>query len=212
MTKYLTVDEILTLHSIIKEQFHENTTSGKIDRNKIQSIIDKPKREIAGQEIYTTIYEKAACLLEAFCREHIFADGNKRIAVLAMFTFLTFNKYNIALPLSTVKYTVEVTKHLEQKPEEIEALIKDISKWIEKRSSTNNRDYKKKLIRYVVLPLFGLAVLQFTIVGIPIQYLVVQDWFQTKTHPQYKYDARLIIGFFLITLSKLRQNIKQQES
>ena len=64
MTKYLTVDEILTLHSIIKEQFHENTTSGKIDRNKIQSIIDKPKREIAGQEIYTTIYEKAACLLE----------------------------------------------------------------------------------------------------------------------------------------------------
>ena len=73
-----------------------------------------------------------------------------------MFTFLTSNKYNIALPLSTVKYTVEVTKHLEQKPEEIEALIKDISKWVEKRSSTNNNDYKKKLIRYLILPrLFG---------------------------------------------------------
>ena len=74
-----------------------------------------------------------------------------------MFTFLTFNNYNIALPLSTVKYTVEVTKHLEQKPEEIEALIKDISKWIEKRSSTNSNDYRKKLARYVILPVFGLA-------------------------------------------------------
>ena len=39
MTKYLTVDIILELHSIIKDQFHENTTIGKIDRNKIQSNI-----------------------------------------------------------------------------------------------------------------------------------------------------------------------------
>ena len=212
MITYLTVDTILDLHSIIKEHFHENTTSGKIDRNKIQSIIDKPKREIAGQEIYTTIYEKAACLLEAFCREHIFADGNKRIAVLAMFTFLTSNKYNIALPLSTVKYTVEVTKHLEQKPEEIEALIKDISKWVEKRSSTNNNDYKKKLIRYLILPRLFVSLLPLTIVGIPIHYMIIQDWLQTKMHSQYKYDGRLIIDFFWITLFEIRQGIKQQKS
>ena len=212
MTTYLTVDTILDLQSIIKEHFHENTTIGKIDKNKIQSIIDKPRQEFGGQEIYTTIYEKAACLLEAFCREHIFADGNKRTAVLAMFTFLTLNDYNIALPFSTVKYTVGITKHLEQKPEEINALIKDISKWIEERSSTNNSDHRKKLARYVILPLFILAVLQFTLVGIPIQYVVIQDWLQTKMHPQYKYDLRLVFGFFWMTLSKLRQIIKQQKS
>ena len=212
MTKYITVDTILILHSIIKEHFHEDTTNGKIDRNKIQSIIDKPRQEFGGQEIYTTIYEKAACLLEAFCREHIFADGNKRTAVLAMFTFLIVNKYNIALPFSTVKYTVEITTRLEQNPEEIDALIKDISKWIEKRSSTSSNGYRKKLARYVVLPLFGLAVLQFTIVGIPIQYLIVQDWLQTKTHPQYKYDIILVIRFFYITLSRLKQGIEQQRS
>ena len=212
MTTYLTVDEILNLHYIVKKYFDVNTTSGKIDRNKIQSIVDKPRRVIAGQEIYTTIYEKAACLLEAFCREHIFADGNKRTAVLAMFTFLTVNDYNIVLPLSTVKYTVEVTKHLEQKPEEIEALIKDISKWIEKRSSTNNRDYKKKLIRYVILPVLGLALLQVTIVGKTIQDRILQDWLQTKTHPQYKRNVGLVMGFFWEILSKLKQDIKQQKS
>ena len=212
MTKYLTVDIILELHSIIKEQFHENTTIGKIDRNKIQSIIDKPRIEIAGQEIYTTIYEKAACLLEAFCREHIFVDGNKRTAVLAMFTFLTFNNYNIALPLSTVKYTVEVTKHLEQKPEEIEALIKDISKWIEKRSSTNSNNYKRKLARYVILPALGLILLEITIVGIIIHNRILQDWLQTKMHPQYKRNAGSILGFFWVTLSRLKQDIKQQRS
>ena len=212
MTTYLTVDEILNLHCIIKKYFGINTTSGKIDRNKIQSIIDKPRRVIAGQEIYTTIYKKAACILEAFCREHIFADGNKRTAVLAMFTFLTFNNYNIALPLSTVKYTVEVTRHLEQKPEEIDALINDISKWIEKRSSTNNSDHKKKLMRYLVLPWLGLILLQFTVVGIIIQYKIFQDWFQTKMHPQYKYNFKLVFGFFVEILSKLKQDIKQQRS
>ena len=197
MTEYLTVDIILALHSIIKKQFHENTTIGKIDRNKIQSIIDKPRQEFGGQEIYTTIYDKAACLLEAFCREHIFVDGNKRTAVLAMFTFLTFNNYNIALPLSTVKYTVEVTKHLEQKPEEIEALIKDISKWIEKRSSTNSNNYKRKLARYVILPVLGLALLEITIVGIIIRKRILQDWLQTKMHPQYEQDVRSIMVFLI---------------
>ena len=71
--------------SIIKEHYYENTANGgKSIQMKIQSIIDKPKLEIASQEIYTTIYEKAACLFEAFCRGHIFADGNKRMAVLAI--------------------------------------------------------------------------------------------------------------------------------
>ena len=212
MTTYLTVDEILVLHSIIKKHFHEDTTSGKIDRNKIQSIIDKPRIEIAGQEIYTTIYEKAACLLEAFCREHIFADGNKRTAVLAMFTFLTANKYNIALPLSTVKYTVEVTRHLEQKPKEIEDLIKDISKWIEKRSSTNSNNYKRKLARYVILPALGLILLEITIVGIIIHNKILQDWLQTKMHPQYEQNVGSIMMFFLVTLSRLKQDIRQQKS
>ena len=197
---------------IIKEHFHDDTTNGKIDRNKIQSIIDKPRIKFAGQEIYITIYEKAACLLEAFCREHIFADGNKRTAVLAMFTFLTVNKYNIALPLSTVKYTVEVTRHLEQKPEEIEALIKNISKWVEKRSSTNSNDYKRKLARYVILPVFGLILLEITIVGIIIRKRIIQDWLQTKMHPQYKHDVRSMMIFFWLTLSKLKQDIKQQKS
>ena len=132
MITYLTADTILSLHSIIKEHYYENTANGKINTDKIQSIIDKPKLEIAGQEIYTTIYEKAACLFEAFCRGHIFADGNKRMAVLAMYTFLTINNHNIVLHPSTVKRTVDVAKNLVREPEEIESLIKNISKWIQK--------------------------------------------------------------------------------
>ncbi len=211
MITYLTVDDVLGLHSIVKEHFHENTSSGKIDRNKIQSIVSKPERKIAGQEVYPTIYEKAACLLEAFCREHVFADGNKRTAVLAMFTFLTINNHNIVLPFSTVKYTVKIAEELKQNPEDIEALIKNIGKWIGKRSSTNNKNHKKKLIWYVVLPWIALMLLQLTVLGIPIHYLILRDWFQTKMHPEYKYNLKLPAEFMLIIPAKLKQIIKQQK-
>ena len=43
MITYLTADTILNLHSIIKEHYYENTANGKINTDKIQSIIDKPK-------------------------------------------------------------------------------------------------------------------------------------------------------------------------
>ena len=68
MIKYLAVDSILDLHSVVKDHFHDNTTSGKIDKYKIQSILDKPGRKFENKEFYPTIYEKAACILESFCR------------------------------------------------------------------------------------------------------------------------------------------------
>ena len=89
--------------------------------------MDKPGRKIADHKVYPRIHEKAACLLEAFCREHVFADGDKRIAILAMFTFLTVNNHHIVLPFNTVKYTVKITRCLGQEPDDVEVLIKDIN-------------------------------------------------------------------------------------
>lgn len=209
MITYLTVDAIVSLHRVVKEHFHEDISGGKVDRNRIQSIADKPGRRIAGQEVYATVYEKAACLLESLCREHVFVDGNKRTAVLAMFTFLTINNHNIALPFSTVKYTVGIARRVEQSPEDIEELIKEISKWIESRSSTDSGSHKKKLIRYVVLPWIALILLQATVVGIPILYLITRDWFQTKMHPEYRYSFILPMDFILVIPAKLKQIIRQ---
>ncbi len=210
MIKYLTVDSVLDLHSVVKEHFHDHTTSGKIDEYKIQSILDKPGRKFGNKEMYPTIYEKAACILESFCREHIFTDGNKRTAVLAMFVFLTINNHNIVLPLSITKYAAGITKCMDQKPEDIEALIKDISKWIEKRSSTNSKNHKKKLIRYLYLPWLGMVLLLFSIIGAPIQYVIIQDWFQTKMHPEYESKIKLQFDFILVVPFKLKQHLKQQ--
>lgn len=46
----------------------------------------------------------------------------------------------------------------------------------------NDKEHRKKLIRYVILPWIALFLLQLTIIGIPIQYIILQNWFQTKMH------------------------------
>ena len=197
MTTHLTVDDIQDFHSMIKKYYREETTSGKIDRNKIQSILDKPQRTVMGKEIYVTIYEKAACLLEAFCREHVFADGNKRTALLATVTFLQINGYHIAIPPSIIKYVVKIAKSLDQEPDDIKTLNKNISRWIEKRSSTTHEEHDRKSRRYVIVPSLFVSILPFTIIGIPIFYLILRDWFQWKMHPEYKINFMLSFKFIL---------------
>ena len=69
-----------------------------------------------------------------------------------------------------------------------------------------------KLIRHVILPWIALFLLQLTIIGIPIQYMILRDWFQTKMHPEYKHNLRLPMDFLLVIPAKLKQVIKQVSS
>lgn len=45
-------------------------------------------------ELYPTVWEKAAFILQKITKKHIFFDGNKRTALLATITFLKLNGYN----------------------------------------------------------------------------------------------------------------------
>ena len=64
---------------------------------------------------------------------------------------------------------------------------------------------------------FGITMAGFNLIAIHssryhIQYKIFQDWFQTKMHPEYKYNFKLVFGFFVEIQSKFKQDIKQQRS
>lgn len=44
-----------------------------------------------GREIYPTIYDKAAIMLQKITKKHVFVDGNKRTAFMATKAFLYLN-------------------------------------------------------------------------------------------------------------------------
>ena len=78
--------------NIIKElKFNESSNIFALERNKgLESIINDIYQTFDGQDMYDTIEEKAANFLYLIVKNHVFADGNKRIAATLFIYFLNF--------------------------------------------------------------------------------------------------------------------------
>ncbi len=76
---------------INKLRFNEESTLFAIERDKgLESIIGNIYQSFAGQDIYKSIEEKGANFLYLIVKNHVFADGNKRIAATLFIYFLNF--------------------------------------------------------------------------------------------------------------------------
>ena len=76
---------------INKLRFNEESTLFAVERDKgLESIIGNIYQSFAGQDIYKSIEEKGANFLYLIVKNHVFADGNKRIAATLFIYFLNF--------------------------------------------------------------------------------------------------------------------------
>lgn len=82
-------EQIISIHSLLIKQ--SGGLDGIRDNNLLESALQSPFQTFAGEELYPTIYKKAACLCFGLVNNHSFIDGNKRIGILAMMTFLELN-------------------------------------------------------------------------------------------------------------------------
>ena len=79
---------------INKLRFNEESSLFAVERDRgLESIIRNIYQSFAGQDIYKSIEEKGANFLYLIVKNHVFADGNKRIAATLFIYFLNF--YNI---------------------------------------------------------------------------------------------------------------------
>ena len=62
------------------------------DRGKLQSCLDTPFTTFGGKDLYPFLIDKASILFYLMIKNHPFENGNKRIAVTTLFTFLHVNK------------------------------------------------------------------------------------------------------------------------
>ena len=87
--KYLSKKQILILHEQLKQ------TSGGIkgirDDGMLDSSIQTPLQVFNGQELYSSIIQKATRLAFGIIKNHPFIDGSKRIATHAILIFLELN-------------------------------------------------------------------------------------------------------------------------
>ena len=76
---------------INKLRFNVESSLFAVERDKgLESIIGNVYQSFAGQDIYKSIEEKGANFLYLIVKNHVFADGNKRIAATLFIYFLNF--------------------------------------------------------------------------------------------------------------------------
>jgi death on curing protein len=109
------LEDILQVHEYSINKFGGGT--GVRDFGSLDSAIARPFQTFGGQDLYPTIYEKAAALGESLIINHPFVDGNKRTGFLAMTALVEDNNfilkstqeeaYNFTIDISTGKIKFE---------------------------------------------------------------------------------------------------------
>jgi death-on-curing protein len=67
------------------------------DHGLLESAALRPSTTVMGEDAYPTLTAKAAALLHSVVRNHPLVDGNKRLALAAVFTFLGVNGWRLTL-------------------------------------------------------------------------------------------------------------------
>ena len=76
---------------INKLRFNEESSLFAVERDKgLEAIIGNIYQSFAGQDVYKSVEEKGANFLYLIIKNHVFADGNKRIAATLFIYFLNF--------------------------------------------------------------------------------------------------------------------------
>ncbi len=137
---------IFDLHDDVAKKF--KLINSYINKNVVQSIVEKMDLIFDNRSFYNDIYEKAVVLFEGIIRLHPFIDGNKRTALLTLMIFLKINKINFNAFPSDVRFTIITAQSLANKEDEINTLIKNIARWIHSHSEYyNNRLSNIKILR-----------------------------------------------------------------
>lgn len=72
--------------------------------------IERPSTGIYGFIPFPHLLHKATVLMETIVNFHPFADGNKRVALLATFYFLYWNGYVLEIPEDADEFTIGIAK------------------------------------------------------------------------------------------------------
>ncbi len=79
------------LDIINKLRFHEESNIFAIERNRgLEAIIGNIYQTFDGKDVYSSIEEKASNFLYMIVKNHVFVDGNKRIAATLFIYFLNY--------------------------------------------------------------------------------------------------------------------------
>jgi death-on-curing protein len=103
-------------------------SKGFHDIKLIESALARPAQSAFGEDAYTSLFEKAAALLDSIANNHGFRDGNKRTAMAAAIYYLSL--FEIFIAITNEEYELFMLSVVNDKP-----TIVEISSWLERHSA-----------------------------------------------------------------------------
>ena len=88
-----TQQDIYELHTQLENAFV--LSPGVRDENLLASAVNTPFQTFMGNDLYPSLYDKAAQLCYGIANNHPFTDGNKRTALHSMYVYLIINGFDI---------------------------------------------------------------------------------------------------------------------
>ena len=89
----ISIQETVYIHNLLIKTF--GGSSGVRDFHTLESALSRPFQTFDNVELYPSIIEKAASLLESLLANHPFVDANKRTGYVLMRLFLKKNGMDI---------------------------------------------------------------------------------------------------------------------
>lgn len=123
--RYLTAEEVLYIHYLIIEE--TGGGHGLRDSGRLEAVLARPRSTFGDNELFPTIFHKAAATLHGLIQGHPFVDGNKRTAMAAANMLLEENGWQIAPDQRDLEdYAVFVATD--------DPLVDGIADWLEQHS------------------------------------------------------------------------------
>ena len=121
--KHLSVIDVVQIHDSYVGMF--GGTLGIRDDDLLDSAVFRCQASFGGEDLYHTVFEKAAALFHGVIFNHPFVDGNKRAALFSSVRLLFLNDYEFtATNDEAARFPLFV--------EQIRPGISDIAQWFKK--------------------------------------------------------------------------------
>lgn len=120
---YLTEEEIIKFNRYLIDRYSPSEPAGVVHSSVLNMIIELPKQNVFGEELYPTVVEKSATLYKNLVQKNIFLDANKRTAYFSLIYFLNLNgcRLNVS-STEAVNFTLKI--------EENSLSNEDVAEWI----------------------------------------------------------------------------------
>lgn len=123
---YLTKEQLLLIHSMLIDEI--GGSHGVRDYHILLSLEHLPQQTFDKEELYPTLFLKAALYARNIIQNHPFLDGNKRTGMTAASVFLNNNGYSFsARKGEIVKFALKIARE-KLELEKIAAWLKHHSK------------------------------------------------------------------------------------